>query len=180
MSIDYDTMNNDYEYEKDAQELADWANSGGKLRGKYSQCPICGGDIHFFAYGKGSRAQVYWACKDPSCIRETPENGCNSHSQSVLWIIKKKVRVMPPQDALYFVPARALDWVIRVIADAYESEHRSAEALCIRKIDFYEADGGYTFLPTSDFARVERRILYRIEKNGAKYGVVVNDTREVS
>ena len=181
MSIDYDTMNIDYE--KDAQKLADFANAGGKLRGKYSQCPICGGDIHFFAYGKGSSAQVYWACKDPDCIRCTPEKGVGAHNRSVLWVIEKKVRIRPPQSAYFYTPARSLGWVLTVIANAYESEkgcRAVEEALAIPPLDFYEADGGFTFLPTSNFARVERRIWYRIEKNGAKYGVVVNDTREVS
>src|SRR5690554_4565610 len=98
----------DINYEKDAQELADFANAGGKLRGKYSQCPICGGDIHFFAYGKGSSAQVYWACKDPDCIRCTPENGVGAHNRSVLWVIEKKVRIRPPQAAYFYVPARSL------------------------------------------------------------------------
>lgn len=171
------TMN----YEKDARDLADFANAGGKLRNGYSKCPICGGNIHFFAYGKEKQAQVYWACKDQDCIKCTPEKGVGAHSKSVLWVIEKKVRIRPPKEAYYFVPARSLGWVLTVIANAYEAEkgcRAVEEALAIPPLDFYEADGGFTFLPTSNFARVERRIYYRIDKNGAKYGVVVNNTGE--
>ena len=168
-------------YEKDAQELADWANSGGKLRGEYSKCPICGGEIHFFAYGKEKQAQVYWACKDQDCIKCTPEKGVGAHSKSVLWVIEKKVRIRPPQSAYFYIPARSLGWVLTVIANAYEAEkgcRAVEEALAIRPIEFFEADGGFTFIPVSRFARVERRIWDRINKNGAKNGVVVNNTRE--
>ena len=164
-----------YNYEKAAQELADFANSGGKLRNEYSKCPICGGEIHFFAYGQGSQARVYWACKDPDCIRCTPEKGIGAYSKSVLWVIEKKVRIRPPQSERYYVPANKLGWVLTVIANAYESEkgcRAVEEALAIRPLEFFEADGGYTFTPVSRFARVERRIWYRINKNGAKYGVI--------
>lgn len=181
MNIDYDTMNIDYE--KDAQALADFANAGGKLRNEYSRCPICGGEIHFFAYGKGNQAQVYWACKDPDCIRCTPERGVGAHSKSVLWVIERKVRIRPPHAAYFYIPASSLGWVLVVIANAYEAEkgcRAVEEALAIRPLEFFEADGGFTFIPTSRFERVERRIWYRIKKNGAKYGVVVNDTRGVS
>lgn len=181
MSIDYDTMNIDYE--KDVQELADFANAGGKLRNEYSRCPICGGEIHFFAYGKEKQAQVYWACKDQDCIKCTPEKGIGAHNRSILWVIEKKVRIRPPQSAYFYIPSRSLGWVLTVIANAYEAEkgcRAVEEALAIRPLEFFEADGGFTFIPVSHFARVERRILNRIEKNGTKYGVVPNDTRRKS
>jgi len=171
-------------YEKDARDLADFANAGGKLRNEYSKCPICGGNIHFFAYGKEKQAQVYWACKNPDCIKCTPEKGIGAaYNKSVLWVIEKKVRIRPPQAAYFYVPIRSMNWILTVIANAYEAEkgcRAVEEALAIRPLEFFEADGGFTFTPTSCFARVERRMWYRIEKNGAKYGVVVNDTREVS
>lgn len=178
MSIDYDTMNIDYE--KNAQKLADFANSGGKLRNEYSKCPICGGNIHFFAYGKEKQAQVYWACKNPDCIKCTPEKGVGAYNKNVLWVIEKKVRIRQPQSAYFYVPARSMNWVLNVIANAYEAEKGSKaveEALAISPLEFFETEGGFTFIPVSRFARVEQRIYNRIKKNGEKYGVVVNDTR---